>query len=165
MKLKFFKYIILSIFSFWGFISPLYSQLDTVFWFAAPEVSIANLTFDRPIYLWITSSNASSQVTISQPANPSFNPIILNLPPLTTNFVNLTNWIDQIECKPANQVLNYGLKIESTNPITAYYEVVSLQCNCNPEIFALKGRNGLGTNFFVPMQNFLSNARNCLTGF
>ena len=158
MKLKFFKYIILSIFSFWGFISPLYSQLDTVFWFAAPEVSIANLTFDRPIYLWITSSNASSQVTISQPANPSFNPIILNLPPLTTNFVNLTNWIDQIECKPANQVLNYGLKIESTNPITAYYEVVSLQCNCNPEIFALKGRNGLGTNFFIPMQNFLSNA-------
>lgn len=138
--------------------NKVYSQLDTVFWFAAPEVAIANLTFDRPIYLWITSSNAPSQVTITQPANPAFTPIILNLLPLSTNFVDLTNWIDQLECKPANQVHNYGIKITATNPITAYYEVVSLQCNCNPEIFALKGRNGLGTNFFIPMQNFLANS-------
>lgn len=153
------KFLFVSVFLlFLTNINKVYSQLDTVFWFAAPEVAIANLTFDRPIYLWITSSNAPSQVTITQPANPAFTPIILNLPPLSTNFVDLTNWIDQIECKPANQVLNYGLKITATTPITAYYEVVSLQCNCNPEIFALKGRNGLGTNFFIPMQNFLANS-------
>lgn len=136
----------------------LFCQFDTLFWFAAPEVSQANLNFDRPIYVWLTSSSQPSQVTISQPANTIFTPIVVNLGANSTQFVNLTAWIDQIETKPPNQILNYGLKISATNPINAYYEVLSLQCLCNPEIYVFKGKNSLGTNFMIPMQNMLNNA-------
>lgn len=135
-----------------------YSQFDTLFWFAAPEVAIANLNFDRPIYLRITTSINPSQVTISQPANPAFVPINVSIASLSSAQIDLTPWIEQIENKPANQILSYGLKITATQPVNAYYEIVSLQCNCNPEIFALKGRNALGTDFRIPMQNFFNNA-------
>ncbi len=138
--------------------SALFAQFDTLFWFAAPEVAQADRNFDRPIYIWLSSSNAPSQVTITQPANSSFAPIVVNLAANSTQFVNLTPWIDQIETKPANQVLNYGIKVSATNPVNAYYEILSLQCMCSPEIYVLKGRNSLGTQFMIPIQNFLNNA-------
>lgn len=139
-------------------VQNVYSQFDTLFWFAAPEVSQSTLNFDRPIYLWLSSSSIPSQVTISQPANNSFTPIIVNLNANSTQYVDLTPWIDQIETKPTNQVLNYGIKINATNPINAYYEILSLQCMCDPEIYVLKGKNSLGNNFLIPMQNMLNNA-------
>lgn len=138
----------------------LHAQLDTVFWFAAPEVSISNQNFDRPIILRFTSAAQPAVVTVSQPANPLFAPINLNLAAYSTGFIDLTTWIDIIENKPPDLVLNYGLKITATNPVSAYYEVVSAQCLCNPEIFTLKGRNSVGIEFFIPMQNFLNNASN-----
>lgn len=135
----------------------LHAQTDTAFWFAAPEVSIDNSTFDRPIVLRVTAYNQPSTVTISQPANAGFTPITVNVAANATSMVDLTAWIDQIENKPSNTVLNYGLYVSATTNVTAYYEVVSQQCLCNPEIFVLKGRNGLGTNFFIPAQNYLNN--------
>ena len=54
-----------------------YSQQDTVFWFAAPDVSSAE--GDSPIYLNLSSYSNATTVTISQPANLAFNPIIVNL--------------------------------------------------------------------------------------
>jgi hypothetical protein len=60
-----------------------------------------------------------------------------------------------IECKPTDQILNYGLQIRSTAFISAYYEEASVN---NPEIFALKGRNALGNNFFVPAQSIMTNS-------
>lgn len=151
----------IKIFSFLLFISfNSFSQLDTLFWFAAPEVSINNNDFDRPILLRISTINQASVVTIDQPANLGFVPITITVPASNTQTVDLTNWIDQIEIKPPNQVLNYGLRIRSSTPVTMYYEVASFTCNCNPEIFALKGQNALGTDFFIPSQNFLSNGAN-----
>lgn len=140
------------------FILNLNAQTDTEFWFAAPEVSAHNANFDRPIILRITAYNQASTVTISQPANVGFTPIVVNVAANSTNSVDLTPWINQIENNPPNTVLNYGLLITATNPVTAYYEVVSQQCLCNPEIFALKGRNALGKNFFIPSQNFVNNS-------
>ncbi len=142
--------------------SALFAQFDTLFWFAAPEVAQADRNFDRPIYIWLSSSNTPSQVTITQPANSSFAPIVVNLAANTTQYVNLTPWIDQIETKPANQVLNYGIKVSATNPINAYYEILSLQCMCSPEIYVFKGRNSLGTQFLIPIQNYLNNANHAL---
>lgn len=135
------------------------AQADTSFWFAAPEVTVNNVPVqsthtDRPILLRITAFTATANVTISQPANPSFVPITLFVSPNSSQTVDLTSRIDIIENKPANTVLNYGLKISSDNFITAYYEVSSLD---NPEMFVLKGRNALGTNFFIPSQNIMSN--------
>ncbi len=71
--------------------------------------------------------------------------------------VDLTPWIDILETKPPNTVLNYGLRLRSTAPVSLYYEVVSLQCQCSPEIYVPKGQNALGTAFHVPMQDIMTN--------
>ena len=149
------KQLYFFIFSFCFF--NISAQTDTEFWFAAPEVSANNANFDKPIVLRITAYNQASTVTISQPANGSFTTIVVNIAANATSTTDLTPWIAQIENLPPDNVLNYGLLITASTPVTAYYEVVSQQCLCNPEIFALKGRNGLGLNFFIPSQNFVNN--------
>lgn len=132
-----------------GFIIPGISQTDTLFWFVAPEVTDDH--GDRPIFMRISTQNQASTVTISQPANPAFPVQTVTIPANQTNTIDLTNWIDIIENKPANQVLNYGIKIEATNEVDAYYEVNRTN---NPDIFTLKGRNALGTSFYIAGQTF-----------
>ncbi|NEW83476.1 MAG: gliding motility-associated C-terminal domain-containing protein [Mariniphaga sp.] len=134
------------------FTNSIFAQTDTVFWFAAPEVSASHE--DRPIYLRLSSGDQLCNITISQPANPNFIPISVQIQPYGTQSVNLTPYIEMIENKPANTILNYGLLIKATNEITVYYEVGILY---NPEIFALKGQNALGTEFYTPFQNFTNN--------
>lgn len=51
--------------------------------------------------------------------------------------------------KPYINKNNKGIKIKSTADITVYYEI-SVQYNM--DLIALKGQNGLGTQFFVPFQ-------------
>lgn len=133
-----------------------FAQTDREFWFAAPDVDEVNSPlygfYDRPIYLRITSFTISADVTISIPANPSFTPINITIPANSTSTIDLTTWIDQIENFQPNIVANKGLYIQSTNDITVYYEVNSQTCKCNPELFALKGKNALGNNFYIPSQ-------------
>jgi gliding motility-associated-like protein len=138
---------------------PLFSkaQTDDLFWFAAPEISVNWANFDAPIVLRITSYENPADVTISQPAGGGMPQQNVSLLANSSQTVDLTPWLGIIENQPANTILNYGLKITSTSDVTIYYEVVSSECQCNPEIFVLKGRNALGTDFFVPMQNFLDN--------
>ncbi len=138
--------------------SILKAQKDTEFWFAVPEITAGINFFDRPIVLRIATYSSAARVTISQPANGGFNTRIINVPAKSLHTEDLTGKIDVLETKPTNTVLNYGLRIISTAPITVYYEVVSSNCKCNPEIFVLKGRNALGVNFMIPSQNFLDNA-------
>lgn len=134
------------------FANSTFAQTDTVFWFAAPEVAASHE--DRPILLRLSSADQLCNVTISQPANPNFTAISVQIQPFSTQSVNLTPYIEMIENKPANTILNYGLLIKATAEITAYYEVGILY---NPEIFALKGQNALGTEFYTPFQNFANN--------
>lgn len=133
------------------------AQKDTEFWFAAPEVSVHTANFDKPIRFFITTYGQASTVTISQPAGGGMPPQTVNIPANTSQSVDVTAWITSIENTPANTTLNYGIKIEATTPVTIYYEVVSLQCLCNPEIFVLKGANALGTDFFIPSQTIAAN--------
>lgn len=133
-----------------------HAQTDSLFWFAAPEVSVEASNFDRPIYLRIIAYNQAAQVTISQPAG-TMPAQVVNIPANSVQTVDLTTWIDIIENKPSNTTLNYGLKIQSTALVTMYYEVASAQCQCNPEIFVLKGQNAMGVDFFIPSQNYLDN--------
>jgi len=138
------------------------AQTDTAFWFAAPEISqygTANL--DRPITVRLTAGTQAATVTISQPAGGGLPTQTVVIAAGATQSVDLTNWITSIENTPANTILNLGLKITSTTPITAYYEVISglnQTCDCNPEIFTLKGRNALGTDFWIPSQNLVPNS-------
>jgi gliding motility-associated-like protein len=135
------------------------AQTDTVFWFAAPEISTCGFNEDRPIYLRISTGSDPSSITVSQPANLSFTPISITIPANSAQTINLTPWIDIIENKPANQILNYGLLITATSPINAYYEVFSN--GSSPEIFSLKGQNALGYEFYISMQNLLPNTTAC----
>jgi len=142
--------------------SNLQAQLDTAFWFVAPEV--AQNHGDRPIVFRFASLDNPSTITISQPSNPLFPTQTITLGENDSQTIDLTSWIDMIENKPANQTLSYGFKISSSEQITAYYEVTPT-CNCNPDIFALKGRNALGTAFLTPFQSLLNNASYARSGF
>ena len=137
-------------------------QLDTTFWFVAPEV--AQNHGDRPIVFRFATLANPATITVSQPANPAFPVQILNLPANSAQTLDLTPWIDIIENKPANTTLNFGFKITASTQITAYYEVTPT-CNCNPDIFSLKGKNAIGTAFLTPFQNFLNNASYARSGF
>lgn len=151
MKANFLRYFILGlIFSAIGKSS--FAQTDTEFWFVAPEVSSAH--GDQPIYMRLTSFDDPANVTISQPANPTFIPIILTIPAFGTISLDLTPYKDIIENKPPNQVNLFGLHIQSSKSITAYYEEAN---DYNSDIFTLKGRNSLGKTFFIPTQNSFAN--------
>jgi gliding motility-associated-like protein len=135
-----------------------FAQTDTSFWFAAPEVCLGNFVpyLDRPVRFVVSSYSTPATVTISQPANPGFTPIVVNIPANNYSSIDLSTWLNTVECKPANTVLNYGFHISSTTVITVYYEVVSP--GNNPEIFPLKGKNALGVNFFIPSQKQFENS-------
>lgn len=134
------------------------AQSDIDFWFAAPDLQQSH--GDRPIYLRIATSKTSAEVTISIPANPFFQPIILNIPADTSVSVNLTSFIDSIENVAINSAQKKGLRVQSTSRITCYYDIAN---NFNGDLFALKGRNALGTKFTVPFQMAFVNRPSSLT--
>jgi gliding motility-associated-like protein len=129
------------------------AQTDKEFWFVAPVVDDENAKYNIPIVLRMTSFSSPSSVTISLPADPGFTPIHTSIPANSTVSVDLSAWVDEIQDGPPDFVRNKGMLIEATTAITAYYEVVSSYCTCNPEVFALKGRNALGTEFYISSQN------------
>ncbi|WKZ65678.1 MAG: gliding motility-associated C-terminal domain-containing protein [Flavobacteriales bacterium] len=130
----------------------LHAQTGTEFWMAPPDVTLRhNMPGDEPIFLNVATGNAAATVTVSQPANPAFNggsPIVLNVPANAAVRYNMTSLKAQLETRPTNSVRNTGLLIQSTADITCYYE--SSNTN-NPDIMALKGANGLGTEFYIPL--------------
>lgn len=127
------------------------AQIDDLFWFAAPDITSGHE--HNPMTFCFTSFANPATVTLSQPANPSFTPVTINLNPYSYYAYDVTNMESTVETAPNNQVCNYGFKIEATNKITAYYQ---LGAN-NSEIYTLKGRNALGTDFIVPMQKIVNN--------
>ena len=155
--------ILVLIAAFFGCLYAGYSQTDTEFWFAPPDITSAH--DHTPIYLCLTSFSESTDVVISQPANPLFTPITVHLNSNDFQSVNLTAYESMLETAPINTVVSHGLKVESGKKISAYYQF----CNNNSEIYTLKGRNALGTHFIVPSQStldcylsFSPPARNCI---
>jgi hypothetical protein len=127
-----------------------WSQSGTMFWFAPPDVTdLHNSPGGEPLYLFIQSqSNNIATVTVEQPANPSFIPIVVNVNPGKTRRVNLTAFKAQLETRPTNTINNTGLQISSTEPISVQYEVANTN---NTDIASLKGNNGLGNYFYIPL--------------
>ena len=128
------------------------AQLDTEFWFVAPEIWAGH--GDAPILLRFSTLDEAANVTVDQPANPAFPVQNVAINANGTATLDLTTWLGIIENKPSNQVLQRGLRIVSSAPITAYYEV---NHPLNTDIFTLKGAAALGTSFYTPFQNNLSN--------
>ena len=144
--------LLLTVISLFLIQSVLLSQADTEFWFVGPEVDAGH--GDDPIFLHLSGTNQGATVTISQPNNPAGYSNTTTVGAGATVSLNITNFKNQLENRPANQVLNKALKITSTTPITAYYEVAN---PLNPEIFPLKGKTALGLSFFIPGQNTYAN--------
>jgi gliding motility-associated-like protein len=128
------------------------AQKDTSFWFAAPEISAS--AGDNPIYLRFLSYDVPATVVVSQPANGAFVPVSISLPAHAVDSINLTPFLAGIESPAADVVANNGLRISSTSPISAYYEV---KATAGKEIFSLKGSKALGMNFYTPFQKFWNN--------
>ncbi|WP_375559141.1 LamG-like jellyroll fold domain-containing protein [Bernardetia sp. OM2101] len=130
------------------------AQTDTRFWFAAPDITTDH--GDAPIRIVVSAFDVPAIVTVTQPANLAFPTYIVNVPANTSEIINIEPDRALIETPydtptPATpEVSTTGLLVESTAKITAYYEV---NRSNNPDIFALKGNNGLGNDFYVPFQN------------
>ncbi|MCR9173115.1 MAG: PKD domain-containing protein [bacterium] len=129
-----------------------FSQQDTIFWFAAPEVSAS--AGDTPIFLRFMTYGNAADVTVSLPANGGFTPITVSIPANSVDSVNLTSFLAQIESPAGDVVSNNGIRVVATEEISAFYE---LKNATNKELFSLKGNKGLGDNFYTPFQRFWDN--------
>ena len=129
------------------------AQIDTIFWFAAPEVSAS--VGDNPIYLRFLTYDDPANITVSLPANGGFTPINMAIPANSVDSINLTAFLASIESPAANVVANNGIKVVSDVKISAYYE---LRSSAQREMFTLKGTKALGTNFYAPFQKFWNNS-------
>jgi gliding motility-associated-like protein len=123
------------------------SQIDTVFWFAAPWVTTGHAN-NVPVVLRLSSFNNATTVRVRQPAGSFDTTFVIPANSLVSE--SLSHLINQIENVPADVTHNRGLKITSDFPITAIYEVVTVVNN--PETYSLKGQNGLGLEFVCPFQ-------------
>ncbi|MBP5662835.1 MAG: hypothetical protein J6X16_01005 [Bacteroidales bacterium] len=123
-----------------------YAQTDTEFWFAPPDLEQTHQQV--PIQFCFTTYSEESTVILEQPANSGFTPVSFTIPANSFYVYDVSSLVDTMETKPANTVVNKGVHIYSTTPISCYYESVGN----NSEIYTLKGRNALGTDFLVPMQ-------------
>ncbi|MHC1705537.1 MAG: PKD domain-containing protein [Tenuifilaceae bacterium] len=155
---RFVKNILILIISSYSL--SLNAQTDTDFWFVVPEITV-NHGFPGgiPANLRFATFNLPATITISMPANTvAFPNIVLNVAANSTGSVNLSSWINiagveqnKLENKAlsVNGINNFGLHITSTSLITAYYEINN---SLNTDIWALKGKNALGLDFFTPFQ-------------
>ena len=137
-----------------------YSQIDTEFWFAAPDLTEQHSA--NYIQLCFISFGQAANIVISQPAitdptDPDYmEPVHIFVPSNSFRNLDLQPYKLRgiIEIVP-RRIVPHGILITSDTPISAYYA----QTYNNSEIYALKGRNALGTDFLVPMQNSFSNGQ------
>ena len=144
-----FKKQIITTLLFLTFFLNVKSQIDTSFWFVAPDISQG--LGDRPIYLYFNTYAQAATVKVRQPANGAFVPITKVIPANSIDSINLTAFIATIENNTANTILNNGLYISSTEKISTLY---SIRATNNKEYLSLKGPKALGVDFYVPMQEF-----------
>lgn len=130
-----------------------YTQVDTEFWFAPPEVTAGH--GDRPVFLRLSTLDKGAVVTILQPARNNVQLAVANIGANTTQTIDLSAHLSRLETSQAAVVMSTGIRIISSAPITAYYEVGA---PLNSDIFALKGRNAIGNKFVIPAQNFYNNS-------
>src|SRR5690554_1216755 len=141
------KKIFILLFAFLSYTQIVVSQVDSVFWFAAPWVTPSHDDND-PVKFRISTFNKPTTVRIYQPAGGYDNTVVI--PPNSLESVDLSAIINTLEAKPANTALDYGVKIVADTLVTVVYEI--LTTGNNPETFSLKGGNGVGTEFVTPFQ-------------
>ncbi|HEX6227493.1 MAG TPA: gliding motility-associated C-terminal domain-containing protein [Chryseolinea sp.] len=129
------------------------AQVDTEFWFAPPEITSGH--GDVPLVLRVSTQSEAATVEVSLPANDNLQLANVTIPANTTHVLDLSNFKGLLETYTHNTVLETGLRVVSTAPITAYYEEASFY---NAEIFVLKGKNALGKRFMIAAQGRYQNS-------
>lgn len=128
-------------------------QVDTSFWFVAPDIS-ATLG-QSPILLHVQTFNSAATVYVRQPANPAGVNATLTIPANSTSTLDLTSDIASVESAPVNSVSAKGLYISSTSNVSVFY---SIGAATNKEMISLKGRRAKGMDFYIPVPNSLPTA-------
>ena len=104
-------YFSITFFLFTSCITDLYSQKDTAFWFACPNiVNYRDTTsLDSPIFLYVSAYDNMAVITINQPSGllPT---IIDTINPNSSKKINLSPWKNILENNPVGIVLNKGLR-------------------------------------------------------
>jgi gliding motility-associated-like protein len=142
-----------------------FAQRDNDFWFALPTISQkidgSPPQINLPDSLRITAFDYTAHVVLSIPStvggafNTTFgaaNPI--TVPPRTTVSIGLTPYLSGLESRPPDVVTSTGLHITSDQGISVYYELANY---LNGNFWPLKGKNAVGTSFYIPGQTFMPN--------
>ncbi|WP_299247784.1 gliding motility-associated C-terminal domain-containing protein [uncultured Cytophaga sp.] len=138
-----------------------FAQIDKEFWFAAPYANPSNGR--TPVYIRFQSFDKPSTIKIEVPANPAINAITIQLKANSSYSLDITRWLYLIENDQADIISPKGLHIISTTEIYVYYEIFgsnSYGKGTNSDLFTLKGRNALGTEFYTPFQTRFDNYLN-----
>lgn len=122
------------------------SQIDTSFWFIAPDVSAT--MGDSPIELHFQTYSQASIVYVRQPANSAGVNFSISIPANSIMTVDLTASITAVESAPVNSVSVNGIYISAKENVSIYYTIGSAT---NKEMISLKGRRALGTDFYAPI--------------
>ncbi|HBG41781.1 MAG TPA: hypothetical protein DDW85_10310, partial [Porphyromonadaceae bacterium] len=123
------------------------------FWFVAPDASFSHN--DRPTFFMITTGDTPASVTISMPANKSFKKITKNIPANSYWKYSFSNDAEisliENDINSSGIPTQKGFYITSSAPVSAYYQIDGDR-NYQKEIFTLKGKKALGTEFYMPFQ-------------
>ncbi len=139
------KYLFVVAFFFVFLIKPK-AQIDTSFWFVAPDIS-ATLG-QSPIELHIQTYSQAATVHVVQPANPTTGVNLnLNIAANSLNVSNLTPSLTAVETGTANTIGVKGIYISSNANISVYYTIGS---GASKEMISLKGQRAKGTDFYTP---------------
>ena len=133
------------------------AQVDTLFWFAAPWVTPDHDQNTPMAFHFSTFSNPTT-IRLRQPAGTYDTTFTVAANSLFSKYVS--HIVNQVESKPADNLLTSGFEITSDFPIVVVYDFISSPDNGssnNPETYSLKGQNGLGYEFVVPFQTLWDN--------
>jgi PKD repeat protein len=159
----------LLLFSFLLICSISKAQIDKEFWFAIPKETSGHgsITAANNVSFKIAAMGLPANVVISMPANPAFVPRTLYVPANTSTiavlatsfpeFATIYNNIASVGVEAQTGKTNRGILIQSDNDITAYYDYDNVY---NRDLFSLKGKNALGTDFYCPFQQIWTNGTN-----
>lgn len=144
------------------------AQIDKEFWFAIPKETANHGTLNVSSNVSFKFSNPSdvlpAHVEISMPANINFETRTLDVPPGQTYRIILATTFTEFQGVYSNPSVwnatatsgftNHGIFIKSSNDISVYYDYDNYY---NRDLFTLKGKNALGTEFFTPFQTIWNN--------
>lgn len=124
------------------------AQIDTSFWFVAPDISSS--LGQSPIKMYVTTYGSSSNIYLRQPANATFAAISKTIPAFSVDSIDLTPFVADVESTPSNSVLPRGIYISASASVSIVYAIKS---PTHKEMISLKGRKAIGSDFYTPFQN------------